>query len=202
LKSLPSIYLGWAFLQFWYQKTVLGQSQMILPYLTRQKRLTWIQKKVNLFKEKASNCLQAALIIIIIIIIIILCSIDSSDVDAWPTPLQESRHRCLWPLQITITLTESALLIFFCNLGLKNCWHGWPGIEPTTLDLSSQSGAYDLSATATPFSGFPKGQLARIKVMGKPIIYENMQLWSISCFNIKKIFLEYALGIFFIKGTP
>jgi len=35
---------------------------------------------------------------------------------------------------------------FFCNLGLKNCW---PGIEPTTLDLSSQSGAHDLSATAT-----------------------------------------------------
>jgi len=34
---------------------------------------------------------------------------------------------------------------FFCNPALKNCWHGWPGIEPTTLDLSSQSGAYDLS---------------------------------------------------------
>jgi len=40
---------------------------------------------------------------------------------------------------------------FFCNQGLKNCWHGRPGIEPTTttLDLSSQSGAYDLSAMAT-----------------------------------------------------
>jgi len=40
---------------------------------------------------------------------------------------------------------------FFSNPGLKNCWHGWPGIEPTTttLDLSSQSGAYDLSASAT-----------------------------------------------------
>jgi len=38
---------------------------------------------------------------------------------------------------------------------LKNCWHGQPGIEPTTttLDLSSQSGAYDLSAMATPFIG-------------------------------------------------
>jgi len=33
---------------------------------------------------------------------------------------------------------------------LKNCWYGRPEIEPTTLDLSSQSGAYDLSATATP----------------------------------------------------
>jgi len=42
-----------------------------------------------------------------------------------------------------ITLTESAL-------GLKNCWLGRPGIEPTALDLSSQIGAYDLSAKATP----------------------------------------------------
>jgi len=39
---------------------------------------------------------------------------------------------------------------FFCNPELKNCWHGRPGIEPTTLDLSFQSGAYDLLATATP----------------------------------------------------
>jgi len=39
-------------------------------------------------------------------------SIDSGDVDARPIPLQESCHRSLWPLQITITLTESALWIF------------------------------------------------------------------------------------------
>jgi len=32
---------------------------------------------------------------------------------------------------------------------LKNCWHGWPGIEPTTIDLCFQSGAYNLSAMAT-----------------------------------------------------
>jgi len=76
----------------------------------------------------------------------ILCSIDSGDVDAQPTPLKEFCHRSLWPLQLTITLTESALLIFL------HCWHGRPGIEPTTttLDLSSQSGANDLSAMATP----------------------------------------------------
>jgi len=40
--------------------------------------------------------------------------------------------------------------LIFCNLGLKNCWHGRPGIEPITLNLRSQSGANDLSATATP----------------------------------------------------
>jgi len=84
------------------------------------------------------------------IIEVILCSINSGDVDARSTPLKESRHRSLWSLQIIITLTESALLIFFCNSGLKNCLHGRPGIESTTLDLSSQSGAYDLSAMATP----------------------------------------------------
>jgi len=37
---------------------------------------------------------------------------------------------------------------FFCNLGLKNFWHG-PRIEPTTIDPTFQSGAHDLSATAT-----------------------------------------------------
>jgi len=44
-----------------------------------------------------------------------------------------------------------ALLIFFGNLGLKNLWCDW-GVEPTTLDLSSLSGAYDHdhSAMATP----------------------------------------------------
>jgi len=36
--------------------------------------------------------------------------------------LVESRHRSLLSLQITITLTESALLIFF-YLGLETCWH-------------------------------------------------------------------------------
>jgi len=38
---------------------------------------------------------------------------------------------------------------FFCNPGLKNCSHERLVIEPTTLDLGSQSGAYNLSATAT-----------------------------------------------------
>jgi len=35
----------------------------------------------------------------------------------------------------------------FCNLKLKKGWHG-PGIELATLDISSQSGAFDLSARA------------------------------------------------------
>jgi len=48
------------------------------------------------------------------------------------------------------------LVDFFFNPRLKNCWHGRPEIEPTTLDLSSQPGAYDLSATATPIqSSYP-----------------------------------------------
>jgi len=47
-----------------------------------------------------------------IIIIIILCSVDSFDGYARPTPLKESRHRSLWSLQITITQTEIVLLIF------------------------------------------------------------------------------------------
>jgi len=37
---------------------------------------------------------------------------------------------------------------FFCSPGLKSCSHGLLGIEPTTLGLCSQSGAYDLSAMA------------------------------------------------------
>jgi len=73
-------------------------------------------------------------------LIIIFCSIDSSNVNARSTPLQESSHRSLSSLQTTFTLTECTLLIFLQY-----------GVEPTTLDLGSQSGALDLSATATPF---------------------------------------------------
>jgi len=47
-----------------------------------------------------------------LIIIIILCSIDSSDVNAGSTSVSEFRHGSLGSLQITITLTECALLIF------------------------------------------------------------------------------------------
>jgi len=54
--------------------------------------------------------------------------------------LQESQ-------KITITLTEDALLIFFAIWDRKiagTCW----GFEPTALDPSSRSCAYDLSAMA------------------------------------------------------
>jgi len=54
-------------------------------------------------------------------------------------------HRNLWSLKITITLTERALLIF-----LQYRVEKLLGIELTTLDLNSLSGAYDHSATATP----------------------------------------------------
>jgi len=39
---------------------------------------------------------------------------------------------------------------FFAIRVLKNCWPGQLGIEPTTLELGFQSGANNLSATATP----------------------------------------------------
>jgi len=48
-----------------------------------------------------------------------------------------------------ITLTEGDFLIFFCNPRLKNCWQWQAGIEPTNLDLSSQSVAFHFSAMAT-----------------------------------------------------
>jgi len=42
---------------------------------------------------------------------------------------------------------------------MKNCWRGW-GFEPTIIDLDSQSGVFDLSATAIPFDGFSIRQAA------------------------------------------
>jgi len=82
-----------------------------------------------------------------IIMIIILSSMDSSYDDTRSSPLQEP-PLSRWSLQITITLTEGALLIFFLQSGFEKLLV-WPGIEPTTttLDLISQSGAFDLSAT-------------------------------------------------------
>jgi len=47
-----------------------------------------------------------------LIIIIIWYSIDPGDVHATSTTFSESHHISLRPLQITITLTEGALLIF------------------------------------------------------------------------------------------
>jgi len=66
------------------------------------------------------------------------------------------------------------LVDFFCNPGLKNCWHGWPGIEPTTitLDISSQSGAYDLSATAI-VDGWIKDEL--VTGGGQPLVLVGPQ---------------------------
>jgi len=54
------------------------------------------------------------------------------------TPLEESRHRSLWSLQITITLSESALLIFL-HSGFEKLLAQGAGIEPTNLDLSPSS---------------------------------------------------------------
>jgi len=57
------------------------------------------------------------------------------------------------------------LVYFFCNSGQKNYWHWWLGIEPTTLDLSFQSGANDLSITVNPFLSF-KVRLANFFTKG------------------------------------
>jgi len=48
-----------------------------------------------------------------IIVIVILCSKDSGNVDARPTPFKSPPLNFLRSPQITITLTESALLILF-----------------------------------------------------------------------------------------
>jgi len=42
---------------------------------------------------------------------------------------QESRHRSLWPLQVTITMTKSALLIFFAIWGWKIAGMGGQGLN-------------------------------------------------------------------------
>jgi len=55
-------------------------------------------------------------------------------------------------LQVTNTLTQSALFIFLQSGDEKLL--PWLVIEPTTLNLGSQSGAHDLSATAPPYMQF------------------------------------------------
>jgi len=54
----------------------------------------------------------------------------------------------LWSLQITTTLTEGPLFIFLQS-GVEKLQAYGSVIEPTPLDLCSQSGAYDLTATVT-----------------------------------------------------
>jgi len=46
---------------------------------------------------------------------------------------------------------------------------GGPGIEPTTLDLCSQSGAYDFSAMGTPAIGTAVIPLAKLVILGEGI---------------------------------
>jgi len=53
-------------------------------------------------------------------------------------------------LQVSITLTYGALLIFFQSEVKKLLV--WLAIEPTTLDLGSKSGVVDLSDTTSPLS--------------------------------------------------
>jgi len=59
-------------------------------------------------------------------------------------------------MQITITLTKCALLIFLQSGGERKL-QALPEIKPTFLDLRFQSGACDLSATATLVDTFVLG---------------------------------------------
>jgi len=43
---------------------------------------------------------------------------------------------------------------FFCNPGLKNCWHRRKGIEPTTLDLNSLRSLWPLCQGLQYFNYF------------------------------------------------
>jgi len=73
-----------------------------------------------------------------------LCCIELSNVNARLTDtfiMSHSVEVSLWSLQITITMTEGALLIF-----LQSGVEKFVGTKPTTLDLGSQSSGFDLSA--------------------------------------------------------
>jgi len=63
------------------------------------------------------------------------------------------------------------LVDIFFNPGLKNCWHGRPGIEFTTLYLSSQSGAYDLSATVWTITGYRFSHFPRTFLIAQVLCY-------------------------------
>jgi len=54
---------------------------------------------------------------------------------------------------MTIGLTEGGTLLIFLQSVVEKL-HAWPGIKPTTLDLGSQSVAFDLSATATRMGNY------------------------------------------------
>jgi len=82
---------------------------------------------------------------------IIWCSKDSSAINGQTQHLQKSHavdlELSLWSLEIIITLSKCVLLIFFKSMAEKLLAH--PGIEPTILDVASQSLANDNSALAT-----------------------------------------------------
>jgi len=52
---------------------------------------------------------------------------------------------------------------------LKNCWHGLPGIEPTTSDLCSQSGAIQ-----TPNWQIKNMILHKLSEAWNPVQHEEM----------------------------
>jgi len=73
------------------------------------------------------------------VLIIIGCNKDSGKADAW--------SKSPYEILSIITLTEDGLLIFYVIWGWKIA-SMVGGVEFSTLDLKSQSGAFDHSATA------------------------------------------------------
>jgi len=98
---------------------------------------------------------------------------------------------CHWRLRLPWLRVP---LLIFCNLELKNCSHGRPGIEPTTLDLGSQSGTYHLSTSATPGV---KGLCLHLRTITNSItldfIFPQPQLRNYHWFS----FAEYTISFKF-----
>jgi len=127
---------------------------------------------------------------------IILSIIDSSNGVARSLPLHETCHRSLWLLQITITLTEVLLLIFFCNPVVKNCCFG-RGYWTQNLNSSSQLDACDPSKHSllkkfakiwdqTLFTIMLPSRLLSLKILSKMLLFschDKIKTWPESFFS-------------------
>jgi len=101
-----------------------------------------------------------------VIIRIMWCSIDSCDEFSTVIIIYKSHY---W----SITSWLRVRSWFFTNQGFKICWHCW-GFEPATLDLSSQSVAFDHSATTTTYKSSCKLHHLYFKqLFSSPLLWPN-----------------------------